>query len=332
MQVISVIAFVISVLVAIALFVLASRLSSIQDSIKSSVSQSVVDNMKEILSSFGSLKEEYGQISTKILTLNEISNDVKTLKSYLTNPKVRGRWGERLVEDIIKLVGLQENVNYVKQQATEEGRPDFTFFLPNGKSINLDAKFSLDNYMKYVESQNDMEREQFKDNFLKDIKNTIKEVAKRDYVNDKTVDFAIVFIASEAAYSFLIAEEPDIIDESLSKKIVLCSPTNLYAMLSVVRQASEYFTLEKTSKEIMELMQRFNKEWGNFTSKFDKLDEAIDNLRKTFNEITGTRKNKLDSILNDIEVKSKSVLEVPQISEDSSVPLNKENNGRYSNT
>jgi hypothetical protein len=82
----------------------------------------------------------------------------------------------------------------------------------------------------------------------------------------------------------------------------------------------------------MELMQRFNKEWSNFTSKFDKIDEAIDNLRETFNEISGTRKNKLYSILNDIEVKSKSVLEVQQISEDSSALLNKENNGRYSNT
>ncbi|MGC9125492.1 MAG: DNA recombination protein RmuC, partial [Caldisericaceae bacterium] len=195
-----------------------------------------------------------------------------------------------------------------------------------GKKINLDAKFSLDNYMKYVESQSDAEKEQFKKEFLKDIKKTIKDVATRDYVSDETVDFAIVFIASEAVYSFLIAEEPNIIDDSLGSKIVLCSPTNLYAMLSVVRQASEYFALEKTSKEVMELMQKFNKEWGNFTSKFDKIDEAIDNLRKTFNEVSGTRKDKLDSVLNDIEAKSKSVLEEPQTSEELSESQNNSHN------
>ena len=71
-------------------------------------------------------------------------------------------------------------------------------------------------------------------------------------------------------------------------------------MLSVVRQASKYYVLEKASKEVLELMQKFNKEWGNFIAKFDKVDKAIDNLRKVFNEVSTTRKNKLDSILNDI--------------------------------
>ena len=135
-----------------------------------------------------------------------------------------------------------------------------------------------------------------------------KVVTGRDYVNESTVDFAIVFIASEAVYSFLLAENPNIIDDALSNKIVLCSPNNLYAMLSVVRQASKYYVLEKTSKEVLVRMQKFNKEWGNFTAKFDKVDEAIDNLRKAFNEVSTTRKNKLDSVLNDIEAESKSIL------------------------
>jgi DNA recombination protein RmuC len=303
-------------LIVIALVIFFSRLSRMQDSIKSSVSQSVVDSMDKLISSLGSLKEEYGQISGKLLTLNEINNDTKTLKSYLTNPKVRGRWGERLVEDIIILVGLQENVNYVRQETTETGRPDFTFFLPNGKKINLDAKFSLDNYMKYVEAQSETEKDQFKNDFLKDVKKTIKDIAGRDYVNESTVDFAIVFIASEAVYSFLLAEEPNIIDDALGNKIVLCSPNNLYAMLSIVRQASKYYALEKTSKEVLELMQKFNKEWGNFTAKFGKVDEEIDNLRKTFNEVSTTRKDKLDSVLNDIESISKNVLpELPTTEE-----------------
>jgi DNA recombination protein RmuC len=313
MEYIWVVAIVSAVLIIIALIILISRVSRMQDSIKSSVSQSVVDSMDKLISSLGSLKEDYGQISSKLLTLNEINNDTKTLKSYLTNPKVRGRWGERLVEDIIILVGLQENINYVRQKTTETGRPDFTFFLPNGKKINLDAKFSLDNYMKYVEAQNETEKDQFKNDFLKDVKKTIKDIAGRDYVNESTVDFAIIFIASEAVYSFLLAEEPNIIDDALGNKIVLCSPNNLYAMLSIVRQASKYYALEKTSKEVLELMQKFNKEWGNFTAKFDKVDEAIDNLRKVFNEVSTTRKDKLDTVLNDIEAKSKSVL--PELTE-----------------
>lgn len=296
---------VIVIIVAIVIFM---RLSRMQKSIDSTVSQSIANYIDKIISSMSSLKEDYGQISNKLLTLTEISNDTKTLKSYLTNPKVRGRWGERLVEDIINLVGLQENVNYSKQTVTEAGRPDFVFFLPNGKKINLDAKFSLDNYMKHVEAKTDMEKEQFKKDFIKDVKATIKDVAGRGYINQDTVDFALVFIASEAVYSFLLSEEPNIVDEALGKGIVLCSPNNLYAMLSVVRQATEYFNLEQTSKQVLELMGKFRKEWGNFTTKFDKIDSAISNLRDVFNEISTTRTEKLDSVLNDIEKLRKGFL------------------------
>lgn len=285
----------------IALIVSLSKLSRIQDSINSSVSQSIANYIDKIISSMSSLKEDYGQISNKLLSLTEISNDTKTLKSYLTNPKIRGRWGERLVEDIINLVGLQENINYFKQKSLESGRPDFIFKLPNEKLINLDAKFSLDNYMKFIEAVSESDKNIYKNEFLKDIKKTIKDVSNRDYINEKTVDFAIVFIASEAVYSFLLSEEPNIIDEALAKKIVLCSPNNLYAMLSIVRQATEYFFLEQTSKEVLVFMFKFRKEWNNFATKFDKVDEAIENLRKAFNEVSTTRKDKLDSVLNDID-------------------------------
>jgi len=255
----------------------------------------------------GSIKQDYGQISTRLLTLNEIGNDTKTLKSILTNARIRGQWGERMVEDIINLVGLEENINYRKQETTEAGRPDFTFILPNGKSINLDAKFSLDNYVKYIEAENDTDKEKHKKSFIGDVKGTIKDVSRRNYINENTVDFAIVFIANEGTYSFLLAEEPGIIDEAVHNKIVLCSPITLYATLSVVRQASRYYALEKGSKEVLELMEKFKKEWENFTRKFEEVDTAIDKVRSVFNDVSTTRKNKLDSVLNNIQSISNNI-------------------------
>jgi len=280
---------------------------SVQNSVNSSVSQAIANYIDKITTSFGSIKQDYGQIADKLLVLTEIGNDTKALKSYLTNPKMRGMWGERMVEDIINLVGLKEGINYEKQKMFETGKPDFTFKLPNGKCINLDAKFSLDNYMKYIEAVSVSDKENHKKEFLRDVTKTIDDVSKRDYINEKTVDFAVVFIASEAVYSFLLAEKPDIIDEALKKKIVLSCPTNLYAMLSIVRQAAEYFSLEQSSKEVLEFMDKFRKEWNNFTLRFDKISDMIIKLRDAFNEVSTTRKNKLDSILYDIDMLTKSV-------------------------
>lgn len=83
-------------------------------------------------------------------------------------------------------------------------------------------------------------------------------------------------------------------------------------MLSVVRQASEYYALEKTSKEVLDLMQKFKKEGGNFTKKFEEVDATIEKVRSVFNEVSTTRKNKLDAVLNNIESISNNI--APELS------------------
>ncbi|BAL80651.1 DNA recombination protein RmuC [Caldisericum exile] len=291
------------VVFAIAMLIMVLKISQMQESLKSSVKDSLLENIHKLYTSISDLKEEYGKITSTLSTLSDISNDTKTLKSYLTNTKIRGYWGERLVEDIINIVGLKEGINYVKQTTDSDSRPDFTFYLPNGKVINLDAKFPLDNYKKFIEAQSEAEKESFKKEFIKDVKNRINEVAKKNYVNENTVDFASVFIANEGTYAFLLSEEPGIIDEALSKQIVLTSPTTLYALLSVLRKATEYYILEKSVRDVLDLMVKFEKEWGNYLKEFDKLDKAINDLKDTYNKLVTTRKDKLDSVLTEIESK-----------------------------
>jgi len=294
------------VIFVLAMLVIIFKVSRMQEAIKNSAKDSLLENIDKLYTSLSNLREEYGKITSQLSMLPDINNDTKTLKSYLTNTKIRGNWGERLVEDIINAVGLKEGINYEKQSAQGDNRPDYTFYLPNGKVINLDAKFPLDNYRRFIEAESDIEKENYKKEFIKDVKNRIKEVASRGYVNENTVDFATVFIANEGTYAFLLSEEPGIIDEALSKQIVLTSPTTLYALLSVVRKATEYYMLEKSVKEVLDLLQRFKKEWETFTTDFDKVDKAIDNLRESFNKLSTTRKNKLDSILVELETKALS--------------------------
>jgi len=301
--IVMIIGLVIFVLVMIVIILKVSRM---QESLKNSVKDSLLENIDKLYTSLSNLREEYGKITSALSMLPDINNDTKTLKSYLTNTKMRGSWGERLVEDVINIVGLKEGINYEKQSVQGDNRPDYTFRLPNGKVINLDAKFPLDNYRRFIEAESDIEKENYKKEFIKDVKNRIKEVASRGYVNENTVDFATVFIANEGTYAFLLSEEPGIIDEALSKQIVLTSPTTLYALLSVVRKATEYYMLEKSVKEVLDLLERFKKEWETFTTDFDKVDKAIDSLRETFNKLSTTRKNKLDSVLVALEAKALS--------------------------
>ena len=134
----------------------------------------------------------------------------------------------------------------------------------------------------------------------------VNDVANREYINESTVDFVIIFIANDGVYHFLLNENPKIIDVALEKKVILASPLNLYAILSIVRQASEHYVIEKSAKRILELLIKFKKEWETFIDEFNKISESIDKLKENFNKFTSTRKTKLDNILNDIEIETHS--------------------------
>src|SRR5215210_1439792 len=97
--------------------------------------------------------QKFGQLSQQLTQqrqgLADLLHTTQSLREVLASPKSRGRWGERMAEDVLRLADFIENVNYRKQRAAVGGRgiPDFTFFLPNDLVVHMDVKFPLDNYV-----------------------------------------------------------------------------------------------------------------------------------------------------------------------------------------
>ena len=184
------------------------------------------------------------------------------LKAALASTKARGQWGERMAEDVLRLAGFIEGVNYRKQKTLETvgTRPDYTFLLPQDLTVNMDVKFPLDNYMRYLDADGETDKERHKNQFIKDVRRRIKEVTTREYINpaENTVDYVIVFIPNEQVYAFINENDSSVLDEALKHKVILCSPITLYAVLAVIRQAVDNFNLEKTAAQIMSLLGTFN--------------------------------------------------------------------------
>ncbi len=251
--------------------------------------------------------------SVKVSTLVEHHADITSklrdttehLKQALASSKKRGEWGERMAEDILRLVGLVEGINYSKQKTLEgsAGRPDYTFFLPNSLKINMDVKFPLENYQNYLDAQTEHDRKRFKEDLLKNTKTMIKAVTNRSYIDtaDNTVDYVIVFIPNEQVYSFINEADPTIMDESLKQKVILCSPFTLYAVLAVIRQAVANFNLERTASEILNLLGEFSKQWGLYKEKFETMGKRIDDAKKEYDSLVTTRSNMLDRPLKKID-------------------------------
>jgi DNA recombination protein RmuC len=254
-------------------------------------------------------EQKFGELSTLVKSsteqMSKLYDVTNQLKTALANSKVRGQWGERMAEDVLRLAGFIEGINYIKQKELEKasGRPDFTFLLPKGLKLNMDVKFPLDNYLHYLEAESESDKQSYKNQFLKDVRSRVSEVITKDYINpeENTIDYVMVFIPNEQIYAFINENDRTILDEALKNKVVLCSPLTLYAILAVIRQAIDNFNMERTSTQILSILGTFSKNWYSFIECFDKLGEKIEGVQKEFNILTSTRKNQLERSLRQIE-------------------------------
>jgi len=266
---------------------------------------SKLENVSSLMNTLEKDREQkFGELSQHLKLAHDqytaLSQSTNSLREALANTKARGQWGERMAEDVLRMAGFIDQVNYVKQKATVEGKiPDFTFFLPKNLTLNMDAKFPLDNYMRYLEAETEAEKDRFSKDFLRDVKAKVKEVKSREYINPAagTIDYALLFIPNEQIYSFIHEKDSSILDEGLKNKVVFCSPITLFAVLAVVRQAVDNFSLEQTSNEILKLLGDFRKQWDEYQKVVKTLGTRLESVNKAYDDVTGVRKRQLEKPL-----------------------------------
>jgi DNA recombination protein RmuC len=291
------------------------RAGSELDGKKSLIDQQLVtmtgelDKVSELVRTLdGGQRKAYGELSNELRRQHEgltaLSEHTQQLREALASSKVRGQWGERMAEDVLRLAGLLEGVNYRKQATLgNSGRPDYTFMMPNGRVMHMDVKFPLDNYVRHLEATNDVERKQFRDQFLRDVRDRVKELNQRGYLDatDETVDCLLMFIPNEQVYAFVHEHDRAILDDAMRNKIVVCSPLTLYAVLAVVRQAVDNFQLERTSSEILSLLGEFSRQWEKYATQLEKVQQRFEQVAKEYSGLMTTRHRALQRPLDKIE-------------------------------
>ena len=272
---------------------------------KKKLIDSTLKDMKENLENLSKNTAHLeGQMKASKESVGKLTDTTSQLRQILSSSQARGQWGERMVEDILDFIGLVEGINYSQQVQVTSGRdrPDFTFFLPDEMVINMDVKFPLVHYERYIAADNQIEKSVEKKAFLSDVRNRINEVSKRGYIDPKggTVDYVLLFIPNESIYAFLNQEDHALIDFSLEKKILLCSPITLYAILSLIRQAISNFSMEKKAGEMQELVGQFKDQWNKFSGKISSMGTSLNALNNHYENLRGPRIRELEKPMDKI--------------------------------
>ena len=232
-------------------------------------------------------------------TTAALAGTTQSLREALASPKARGQWGERMAEDVLRLAGLVEHVNYEKQTAVTGGRavPDFTFPLPKGHVLYMDVKFPLAAYLRYLDAGTEAERGAHRATFVRDVRLRVRELAAREYMRQGTrpsVDYVLMFLPNETVAAFVHECDPGLVDEALGQRVVLCSPLTLFALLGVIRQAFDNFMVEQTSEEILAVLGAFEQQWQKFAASLDAVGKRLDSTQNAYDELAGTRRRALE--------------------------------------
>jgi len=232
------------------------------------------------------------------------------LKNILSNNQLRGKYGEEVAERLLSSVGFVKGQHYSAnvEQDTVSTRPDFTMYLPDKTKINIDAKFPLQSLLKYQEAENKQEKERFLRDFSSDVKQKVKQVATRDYINpeEDTVDFVILFVPNEMIFSFIYEHLHEVWNDAMKQKVILAGPFSFTAILRMVFQSYKNFSYQKNLHSIIKLINSFTKEYESFSRELDTLGKRIQSVESQYNTVSVTRSKKLSGVVD--KIRSEDIL------------------------
>ena len=239
--------------------------------------------------------EQRGALKNELDNLIKLNQQMTSSAANLTdalkgNSKVQGDWGEAYLETILESTGLVKGIHYHIQQNIkgEEGqnlRPDVVLSLPEERSIVIDSKVSLTAYVRYTEAESEAERRQALAEHVQSVKKHVQELALKEYQRlINSPDFVIMFIPTEPAFLEALKEDNTIWAEAYRKKIIISSPTNLFALLKMVSDMWRRDEQTKNQAEIVDKATKLYEQLVVFTEQLEGVGSALDTAKSKYDE------------------------------------------------
>jgi len=261
--------------------------------------------------------EKFNQLKTTLdqhrVETDQLRLTTQQLASILSNNQTRGEWGERIIEDLLTANGLVEGVHYLKQQKQETSalRPDITLLLPNKRNVPVDVKFPYSEIQKMATATGASAKQAHLKQFSSDVRTKITKVAEYIDPAQNTLDYAILFVPNEMIFSFINQQFPDLVDEALSKRVLLVSPFTFLIVARTVMESYRNFMLSDKLRDIVKSVDEFTKEWSVFKTKFEKYGRSLETLKVDYDELSGTRVRQME----------KKITKIGKLQEGGQVPL-----------
>lgn len=257
------------------------------------------DNIKDfrerVESIYSHQNEQRGALKNELNRLMELNARITTETTNLTNAlrgnsKVQGDWGEVILETILENFNFIRGVHYktqynLKDEQDKNLRPDVVLNLPGGKQIVIDSKVSLTAYVNYVAAEDEISRRAAMAAHVESVRKHVKELGAKSYQQLlQSPDFVIMFVPNEPAFLDALKEDGKIWSEAYEKKVIVSSPTNLFALLKIVDDLWRRDDQSRNQQAILENAEKLYAQLVSFTTALEGVGTSLEAARTSYDE------------------------------------------------
>ena len=240
---------------------------------------------------------DHSALKQELLQLRELNQRINEEAAHLARTisgdnKLQGSWGELVLERLLEQSGLRRGHEYETQSGFRDDqnrllKPDVILHLPDHKDVVIDSKVSLVSWSRYIGADNDEHRSEALREHIRSIRSHLRSLGRKDYSalsSIRTLDFVLMFIPMDQAFTAAIQEEQKLIDEMYARKVIIVTPTTLLATLKMV---AYFWRNENQSRNALEIAERagslYDKLRG-FVKDMEKLGAQIDSCKDSYDK------------------------------------------------
>ncbi len=243
--------------------------------------------------------KQRSELKAELLHLQKLNKDITDQAEQLTSAlqgqkKVQGNWGELILENVLDSSGLRPGVDYEREVSikTEDGRqrPDAIIYLPQDKHLIIDAKTSLVAYTRYVNAENDLERESALAEHTRAVSDRINELADRDYYRLpglNSPEVVIMFIPIESAYVEALKYDDTLYQRAIERNVLVATPITLLTSLNIVRQLWQFEDRNKHTAELASRAEKFYNKLSGFLESMQSVGTQLDKAKDSYEKAVG---------------------------------------------